>query len=144
MRWDPFDVDLFAARHNKQLETFFSFRPDLDAKAVDALAQAWGALRPYAFPPFVHMGRCLHKLKTQEEGSAADGNDSASQDGPDMVPPTSAEPTHLSRIIVDKTQSPTLLSNPAGEPHPRQASSSSLDLCFRNSPREESCFVFPV
>ena len=34
-----FDVDLLAARHNKQLERFFSFRPNPEAEVVDALAQ---------------------------------------------------------------------------------------------------------
>ena len=28
LKWGPFDVDLFTARHNKQLKRFFSFRPD--------------------------------------------------------------------------------------------------------------------
>ena len=49
-KWGPFDVDLFAARHNKQLRRFFSFRPDPEAEAVDALAQPWTNIRPYAFP----------------------------------------------------------------------------------------------
>ena len=62
MKWDPFDVDLFAARHNKQLKRFFSFRPDPEAEAVDALAQSWTNFRPYAFPPFILIGRCLQKI----------------------------------------------------------------------------------
>ena len=33
------DVDLFAARHNTQLERFYSFCPDPAAEATDALTQ---------------------------------------------------------------------------------------------------------
>ena len=48
MKWGQLDVDLFAARH-KQLRRFFSFRPEPEAEAVDALAQPWTDIRPYAF-----------------------------------------------------------------------------------------------
>jgi len=61
-KWGPFDVDLFAAHHNKQLERFFSFRPDPQAEAIDALAQPWTNLRPYAFPPFILLGRIIRKI----------------------------------------------------------------------------------
>ena len=60
--WGPFDVDLFAARHNKQLPRFYSFRPDPEAEAVDAMTQNWSKLKPYAFPPFILIGRCLRKI----------------------------------------------------------------------------------
>lgn len=36
--WGPYNVDLFAARHNRQLPHYFSFRPDPEVEAVDALA----------------------------------------------------------------------------------------------------------
>jgi len=39
MIWGPLKVDLFAAHHNKQLPRFFSFWPDPEAEAVDALAK---------------------------------------------------------------------------------------------------------
>ena len=60
--WGPFEVDLFAARHNAQLLRYYSFKPDPGAEAVDALSQVWTNLRAYAFPPFVLIGRCLRKL----------------------------------------------------------------------------------
>ena len=63
--WGPFDVDLFAARHNTQLPRFFSFRPDPQAEAVDALSQSWTNLCPYAFPPFVLIGRTIQKLRKE-------------------------------------------------------------------------------
>ena len=44
--WGPYNVDLFAAQHNRQLLRYFSFRPDQEAEAVDALVQCWSALKP--------------------------------------------------------------------------------------------------
>ena len=43
-RWGPLDVDLFAACHNTQLKSFFSYHPDPEALASDALAQSWGGI----------------------------------------------------------------------------------------------------
>ena len=40
-KWGPLDVDLFAVRHNHQLQRYFSYGPDPEAEAVDALAQNW-------------------------------------------------------------------------------------------------------
>ena len=56
-------VDLFASRLNKQLPIFFSFRPDPEASAIDAFAMDWGELDFYAFPPFICVGRVLHKVQ---------------------------------------------------------------------------------
>ena len=65
MKWGPFNVDLFTARHNKQLKRFFSFRPNPEAEALDALAQPWTNFRPYAFPPFILIGRWLQKIRQE-------------------------------------------------------------------------------
>ena len=59
-------MDLFAARHNRQLPHYFSFRPDPEVEAVDALAQCCSALKPYAFPPFALIGRGLRKLEQEQ------------------------------------------------------------------------------
>ena len=59
--WGPHNVDLFAAQHNRQLPHYFSFKPNLEAEAVDALVQS--ELRPLAFPLFAVIGRCLLKLE---------------------------------------------------------------------------------
>ena len=56
-------VDLFGAQHNTQLPRFYSFHPDPEAEAFDALAQGWKGENPYAFPPFILIGRFLQKLK---------------------------------------------------------------------------------
>ena len=61
-KWGPLDVDLFAARHNHQLQRYFSYGPDPEAEAIDALAQDWRNLKRYAFPPFNLLGRCLKKI----------------------------------------------------------------------------------
>uniref|UniRef100_A0A1X7TLX8 Reverse transcriptase RNase H-like domain-containing protein n=1 Tax=Amphimedon queenslandica TaxID=400682 RepID=A0A1X7TLX8_AMPQE len=58
----PFDIDLFAARHNSQLKSFFSYHQDPEALASDALAQSWEGLSCYAFPPFLLLGRVLQKI----------------------------------------------------------------------------------
>ena len=65
-RWGLLQVDLFAARHNAQLPQYFSFKPDPGAVAVDAFAQDWSNLTPYAFPPFLMVGRCLQKIREEK------------------------------------------------------------------------------
>lgn len=62
-RFEAMDIDLFAARHNAQLPRYYSYRPDPYAEAVDAMTQNWSQMKPYAFPPFIVIGRCLHKVK---------------------------------------------------------------------------------
>ena len=69
-RWGPLQVDLFAARHNYQLQRYFSYGPDPGAEVVDALAQSWKGLRVYAFTPFNLLGRCLKKIKQERVQSA--------------------------------------------------------------------------
>lgn len=68
--YSPLTVDLFASFKNAQLEIFFSWRPDPHAVAVDALSQPWSTHRPYLFPPFSLIGRCLQKLREEAVGFA--------------------------------------------------------------------------
>ena len=112
-KWGPFDVDLFAARHNKQLERFFSFRPDPQAEAIDALAQPWTNLRPYAFPPFILLGRIIRKIRQENVKEVV------------VIAPIWANqswfPLLLGSLVdlpIALPEMPTLLSNPLGEPHP--------------------------
>ena len=49
--WGPLEVDLFASRITRQLDRFFSWRPDPLAEAVDAFRQSWTGLAGYANPP---------------------------------------------------------------------------------------------
>ncbi len=62
----PFQIDLFAARHNAHLDTYFSWRLDPDAQATDALAQPWLGWRAYAFPPFALIPRVLAKIRAEQ------------------------------------------------------------------------------
>ena len=63
-KWGSCTINLFAARHNyTQLSRFYSFHPDPEAEAFNALAQNWKGEKPYAFPPFILIGRFLQKLK---------------------------------------------------------------------------------
>ena len=50
--WGRPVVDLFATRHNRKLQVFFSAVPDPWAAAEDALQHPWDNLFVYAFPPF--------------------------------------------------------------------------------------------
>ena len=65
-KFGPFTVDLFASFRNTQLKTFFSWKPDPRAAAVDALAQEWKHHNPYMFPPFALIGRALQKVKQEK------------------------------------------------------------------------------
>ena len=58
-------VDLFASRLSAKLPTYYSWKPDPGAAAVDALNQDWGSTKGYAFPPFCLIGRCLTKIKRE-------------------------------------------------------------------------------
>ena len=69
-RWGPCDVDLFTARHNTQLPRYFSFKPDPKAEAINALAQDWRHLNPYAFPSFILIGRVLNEVRSSRESNS--------------------------------------------------------------------------
>ena len=60
-------IDLLATRLNTQLERFVSWQPDPMAWKIDALLQNWKELQGYAFPTFVLIPKCLHKI--QEESA---------------------------------------------------------------------------
>lgn len=62
----PCTVDLFASRLSAKLPTYYSWKADPGATAVDALYQTWSTVRGYAFPPFCLIGRCLAKVKTEK------------------------------------------------------------------------------
>lgn len=66
----PFRIDLFAARHNTQLRSFFSYHPDPESLASDALAQNWKGWSCYAFPPFALMIQVLQKIRQDKVRNA--------------------------------------------------------------------------
>ena len=49
-------------RHNHQLQRYFSYSPDPESEAVDALAQNWKNMKSYSFPLFNLLRRCLKKV----------------------------------------------------------------------------------
>ena len=60
------DIDLFASRINKQLKQFVAYRPDPDAKHINAFTINWHLLQFYAFPPFAIIGKVLQKIIQDE------------------------------------------------------------------------------
>ena len=60
------EVDLFASRLNAQLPSYVAWRPDPNAKDVDAFTISWRNVYNYAFPPFSVMGRLLRKAQLEE------------------------------------------------------------------------------
>ena len=58
----PFSIHLFASHWNKQVNRFFSWRPDPLELVVDALAHSWSQEHLYAFLSFALIGRCLQKV----------------------------------------------------------------------------------
>ena len=48
-----------------KVETFYSWRPDPLAAAMDAFMMPWGCLKGYMFPPFCMIGRCLAKVRKE-------------------------------------------------------------------------------
>ena len=61
----PCTVDLFASRLSAKLPTYYSWRSDPGATAVNAVTQPWKTVRGYAFPPFCLIGRCLTKIRSE-------------------------------------------------------------------------------
>ncbi|XP_056388255.1 uncharacterized protein LOC130283090 [Hyla sarda] len=110
--WGPLYVDLFASRLNHQLPHFFSWRPDPEASAVDALRLLWPRGTHYAFPPFQLIPRVLLHTTNQRATVVL------------ITPwwPTQPWFPLLLGMIVDYPrllpQVPHLLTNPAGSLHP--------------------------
>ena len=55
-------IDLFASRTNHHLLRFYSYKPDPEAAAIDALIQPWAGEIGYAFPQFNLVAKCLRKV----------------------------------------------------------------------------------
>ena len=107
------DLSRATARHNRQLPCYFSFRPDPEAEAVDALAQCWSALKPYVFPPFALIGRCLRKLEQEQVKELV------------LIVPMWHNQTWFPTLLTKLIDLPILLpdfkkiiTNPVGETHP--------------------------
>ena len=60
------DIDLFASRLNHKIEPYVSWRPDPNAKAINAFTLNWGQFCAYMFPPFSVLGAVLQKIRKDE------------------------------------------------------------------------------
>ena len=60
------DVDLFASRLNKQLDTFVSWFPEVGAYRNDAFSFSWHEFLPYIFCPFNLVGKVVTKIITDK------------------------------------------------------------------------------
>jgi len=58
-------IDLFATRLNRKLEKFCAWKPDPEARFIDAFSLDWNNFDLcYLFPPFSLVGRCIQKVQT--------------------------------------------------------------------------------
>ncbi|CAC5401723.1 unnamed protein product [Mytilus coruscus] len=60
------NVDLFASRHNAQVDKFVSWIYDPEAMSTDAFTLSWTNFEPYIFPPFSLIGRVLNKISADK------------------------------------------------------------------------------
>jgi ribonuclease HI len=135
-RLGPCQIDLFASRTNKQLQTFISWKIDPEAAGSDALTTSWKRRLGYAFPPFCLIGRCLEKVRKEET---------------ELVIITPAWPTQhwypqlLQLIMAPPLLLPTdrdLLKSPLGEWHPLMENGSLQLVAWKISGRESSCKAY--
>ena len=59
----PFHIDLFASRLNFKVSNYVSWKPDPNAKYVNAFLMNWENYYFYAFPPFSVIATCLQKVE---------------------------------------------------------------------------------
>ena len=104
------DIDLFASRLNKQLDTFCSWKPDPECSFVNAFSLNWENFNfVYLFPPFSLLSLCIKKVQDDKAR------------GMIIAPlwPTQAWFTKLMRILVAKPillpRKGSLLTNPMKE-----------------------------
>jgi len=63
-RFETPNIDLFASRLNAKLEMYCAWKPDPEAKFIDAFMLDWASFDYcYVFPPFSLLPRCVRKIK---------------------------------------------------------------------------------
>ena len=60
------EADMFAININSQFHTYFSYKADPKAKAVDSFTVSWHSLKLYAFPPLSVISRTLKKISAEK------------------------------------------------------------------------------
>jgi hypothetical protein len=64
--WGPHTVDMFASAVNAKLPTFFSWKRDPQASAVDAFLQDWSGTNGWCCPPWVLIPKVLAKVQREQ------------------------------------------------------------------------------
>ena len=64
--WGPLQADLFATRFTRQLQRFYSWKPDPKAEATNALVQNWSGVKGYAHPPWCLISHVLLKVRSDQ------------------------------------------------------------------------------
>ena len=59
-------IDLFATQINRQFSGYVAYRPDPEARFIDAFTTDWYGLKFYDFPPIVIISRVLSKTSQDE------------------------------------------------------------------------------
>ena len=65
LKFNP-EADIFASNINYQFDTYFSYKADPKAKAVDSFTVSWHSLKFYVFPPFSVISRTLKKINAEK------------------------------------------------------------------------------
>ncbi|XP_074641165.1 uncharacterized protein LOC141898917 [Tubulanus polymorphus] len=65
-KFGEMEIDLFASRHNFQLQTYIAWKPDPYAEYIDAFSEDWASWFFYAFPPFNLVGKVLQKVMSDQ------------------------------------------------------------------------------
>ena len=61
------DADTFVSNINYRFRTYFSYKADPKAKAVDSFIVTWHSLKFYAFLPFSVISRTMKKIKAEKD-----------------------------------------------------------------------------
>ena len=65
-KWGVPDVDLFASAKTRKVQNYFSWIPEKENLATNALNQNWQGLFGYAFPPVKLIGKVLQKVHVEK------------------------------------------------------------------------------
>ena len=65
LKFNP-EADMFTSNINYQFHTYFPYKADSKAKAVESFTVSWHFLKFYAFPPFSINSRTLKKMKAKK------------------------------------------------------------------------------
>lgn len=107
----------FCCSSQEAAKRCFSFLPDPQAEGIDALVHPWSNLRPCASPPFILLGRILHKIEQARVGERT------------LIAPIWANQSWFPLLLgclvnfpIILPETPALLRNPVGNLKPSKTS----------------------